>query len=50
MMRALWGSMCYLATVGLLAVVFDRPDWNSIAQLVASGQLGVALESIVGRE
>lgn len=50
MMRALWGSMCYLATVGLLALVFDRPDWTSIARLVASGQIGVALEGIVGRD
>ncbi len=45
----LWGSLCYVTTVGLLSVTFDRVDWNQMAQLVSSHQIGVALENVVGR-
>ena len=47
MVRAILGSLCCLATVSLFALTFHRRLWDQLAEQVASGQVGAALEAVV---
>ncbi len=47
LVRAVFGSLCCLATVGLFAVPFSQVTWSAPANLIAQNRMGDALESIV---
>jgi hypothetical protein len=47
MFRAILGSLCCLATVGMFALTFQGRLWDRLAEQVAAGQVGAALEMVV---
>ncbi len=47
MMRAILGSACCLATIGMFASSFRLIDWPRLANLVAAGQIGTAMDAVI---